>query len=231
MEEELERDMKPKLIEDLGMRYPTGKSKHKTRLGIYECQYCMQEFVGHTYNIKSGSAKSCGCQKHKPREKSIKHGLRSNRFYSTWRQMLQRCNNHADIGYIYYGARGITVCEEWLDIRNFVDWAEKTYPNLEGYTLDRIDVNMGYSPNNCRWADIITQNINQRMKKSNTSGYTGVSYHKTKNKWTANIGINNKLKHLGQFDSKEEAVQARDNYIIENNLPHKLSTDYKKEES
>ncbi len=227
MEEDLEKDMTPRLIGDLGMRYPTEKSKHKTRLGIYECQYCMQEFVGHTYNIKSGSAKSCGCQKHKPREKSIKHGLRSNRFYSTWRQMLQRCNNHADIGYIYYGARGITVCEEWQDVTNFVAWAEATHPNIKGYSLDRIDNDKGYSPENCTWSDKTTQAINQRMKKSNTSGYVGVIWHIRNKKWGANIGVNNKLKQIGSFKTLEEAVQARDNYIIENNLPHKLSIDCK----
>ena len=61
------------------------------------------------------------------------------------------------------------------------------------------------------------------MKKSNTSGYVGVCFDKYHNKWVSQISFNCKNVRLGRFLTKEEAVQARDNYIIENNLPHKLS--------
>jgi hypothetical protein len=61
------------------------------------------------------------------------------------------------------------------------------------------------------------------------SGYTGVQLNRNKDKWMARIIIGGREKHLGSFLTKEEAVLARDNYIIENKLPHKLSTDYKKE--
>ncbi len=227
MGEELEKDMTPRLIEDLGIRYPAEKSKHKTRLGIYECQYCMQEFVGHTYNIKSGSAKSCGCQKHKPREKSIKHNLTKHRFYSTWHKMLHRCSNVNNKDYKYYGGRGITVCEEWLDVANFIAWCDLTRPDTEGLSLDRIDVDGNYEPNNCRWADASTQALNQRIKGNNTSGFVGVNFRPSENKYVARISILGDRIYLGYFDSIEEAVLARDNYIIENKLPHKLSTDYK----
>lgn len=229
MEEELEKDMTPRLIKDLGIKYPTEKSKHKTRLGIYECQYCGKEFEGHTYNIKSGTAKSCGCQKHKPREKSIKHGLHSNRFYSTWYKMTHRCSNINSKDYKDYGGRGITVCEEWLDVANFVAWAESTHPNIEGMSLDRIDVDGNYEPSNCRWADASTQALNKRIAKSNTSGFVGVDFRPYENKYVARITVLGDRAYIGYFDSIKVAVQARDNYIIENNLPHKLSTDYKKE--
>lgn len=232
MEGELERDMKPRLIEDLGTRFSTEQSKQKQRFGLYECQYCGKEFEANSYNIKySKVAPSCGCQQHKPREKSIKHGLHSNRFYSTWYKMTHRCSNTNSKDYINYGGRGIIVCEEWLDVRNFVAWCDLTHPNIEGYTLDRIDVNGNYEPSNCRWADTLTQRLNQRISTSNTSGFVGVDFRPSENKYVARITVLGERVYLGYFDSIEEAVQARDNYITQNNLPHKLSTDYKREDS
>lgn len=226
MKEELERDMKPKLLEDLGMRYPTEKSRQKRRFGLYECQYCGREFEVRVYSVKIGNARSCGCQINKQK---ITHGRSNSRFYETWNNMVGRCSNPNNKDYKDYGGRGITVCGEWLDVANFVAWAESTHPNMEGYTLDRIDNDKGYSPENCTWSDKTTQAINQRIKKNNTSGYVGVSYYDRGGVWTAYISINNARKHIGSFPTIEEAVQARDNYIIENSLPHKLSTDYMKE--
>ena len=123
------------------------------------------------------------------------------------------------------------MCEEWLDPKTFLEWCDLTHPNQEGYTLDGIDNDKGYSPENCRWADKTTQVLNRRIMKNNKSGVVGVRYHSRDGVWTAYISVNNTRKHIGQFDSKEEAVQARDNYIIQNNLPHKLSTDYKREDT
>ena len=226
MEQELEkdsgRDMTPRLIGGTYMKYPNENITRKYRYGLYECQYCGKEFEARAKDIKSGNTKSCGCQKG-----GITHGLSYNQFYDTWKNMMGRCYNLKNKHYKSYGGRGISVCIDWQDLANFVSWAESTY--IEGMTMDRINNDLGYHPDNCRWVTKSEQAINRRMKGINTSGYTGVSYHKTKNKWTANIGINNKLKHLGYFNSVQEAVQARDNYIIQNNLPHKLSTDYKKE--
>ncbi len=216
--EELEKDMIPILIEDLGMRYATEKSSRKYRYGLFECAYCKKEFEAVFNNVKTGCTKSCGCQKG-----GITHGLCNNKFYNTWKQMVGRCNNPKNKNYKDYGGRGIIVCEEWLDVRNFIEWAEATHPNIEGLTLDRIDNDKGYSPENCTWSDKTTQAINQRIGKNNKSGYVGVIWHIRNKKWGANIRINKILKQIGSFKTIEEAVQARDNYIIENGLPHKLS--------
>ena len=215
--EDIEKDMKPRFIIDLGMRFMTEKSTRKYRYGLYECQYCNKEFEGGVDSVKRGHIKSCGCLK------GELHGLTSHKFYGTWRQMVQRCTNPKHKNYGDYAERGITVCEEWLDIKNFIAWAESTHPNEGGYTLDRIDNDKGYSPENCRWADKTTQVINQRMKKNNTSGYVGVIWHIRDKRWVVNIKISKKLINLGSFKDKIEAVLARDNYIIENGLPHKLS--------
>ena len=225
MGEEVVKDMTPRLIKDLGMRYPTEISPRKYSFGLYECQYCGKEFEAQSNNIKHG-LKSCGCQR-----KGINktHGLTYNKFYKTWYGMLQRCNNPKIKAYKNYGGRGITVCEEWLDVRNFVAWSESTYPNIEGYTLDRINNDKGYSPENCRWVDRATQGLNQRMKKNNTSGYVGIYWNNKNNNWKAFIYLSNGRFNMGTFSTKEEAILTRDNYIIENKLPHKLSTEYKKE--
>ena len=207
--------MTPKLIGEVYKKFPTKTSKQKATYGLFECQYCKKEFETQINSVKRGQTRSCGC--------FATHGLSSNKFYVTWYNMTQRCTNPKDKGYKDYGGRGITVCEEWLDVANFVAWCDVTHPNIEDATLDRIDNDKGYSPENCTWSDKTTQAINQRIMKNNKSGYVGVSYYSKTRVWTAYISVNNTRKHLGYFNSVQEAVQARDNYIIENNLPHKLS--------
>ena len=220
MEEEnvIEKDMTPKLI---GETKPTETSQQRYKYGVYMCQYCGKEFETQISNVKRGHTKSCGCF-----TANRTHGLRNHRFYKTWKHMVDRCNNPKIKAYKDYGGRGISVCEEWLDIRNFVDWCDLTHPNQEGYTLDRINNDKGYSPENCRWVDKSTQAINRRMRRTNTSGFVGVGFNKSKGKWEASLKLNNIYKYIGRFNTIEEAAQARDNYIIENNLPHKLSTEY-----
>ena len=216
--EEVEKDMTPKLIGEVYKKFPTEKSAQLVTYGLYECQYCKNTFEAIFNNVKGGNTKSCGC--------FATHGLSSNKFYQTWYDMKYRCYNTMRQDYKDYGARGITVCEEWLDVRNFVAWAESTHPNRKGVSLDRIDNDKGYSPENCTWSDKTTQAINQRIKKNNTSGYVGVVWYKPLSKWMVQIMVNRKNKNLGYYQNIEEAVQVRDNYIIENNLPNKLSTQY-----
>lgn len=95
---------------------------------------------------------------------NYKHGLWSHELYSTWRNMLSRCYNPKDHRYKSYGAMGIDVCERWHDINNFIaDMG--TRPT--GLSIDRIDFTKGYSPENCRWADDLTQGRNRRYAKLN----------------------------------------------------------------
>lgn len=97
---------------------------------------------------------------------SYKHGhaftKQHTKTYDSWFNMKHRCYYEKDVNYKNYGGRGITVCERWLDFKNFLeDMGEKP----EGFTLDRINVNGNYGPSNCRWADGYTQAINKRPKK------------------------------------------------------------------
>lgn len=86
---------------------------------------------------------------------------RTVRLYNTWKNMIARCSNVKTKCYPYYGGRGIIVCEEWLDYDNFYEWAMSN-----GYddtlTIDRINVNGNYNPNNCRWVDKEVQANNTR---------------------------------------------------------------------
>jgi len=215
-----EKDMTPILIKDLGMEYATEHSKQKTHYGLFECQYCGKEFRAMLHLIKVGHTKSCGCIV----GKHTKHKLTHHKLYGIWRNMMQRCYNEKMDSYIYYGGRGIGVCKEWHDTKNFIDWAEETY--IVGMSLDRIDSNGDYMPNNCRWVDKTLQTINRRVFKNNTSGYVGVCYNKNSKKWKSYVYIHKKHIYLGLFEDKMEAVKARDDYIKEHNLPHKLSTEY-----
>ena len=224
MEEEAVEDMTPRLIGETFRKYPTETSKQKATYGLFECQYCKKEFETNIQSVKRGDTKSCGCQKCTG---LITHGVTKHRLYHIWFGLVDRCTNPNHNRYKDYGGRGIIVCEEWLDVKNFI---EDMYPSyMEGFTLDRIDNDKGYSPDNCRWADATTQAINKRIKKTNTSGFVGINLELRCCKWVARVSIAGKENWIGSFKTIEEAVQARDNYIIENNLPHKLSTEYKKE--
>ena len=207
-------------IKDLGMMYPTESSKRKYRFGIYKCGFCGEEFRTLINSVKNGHTKSCGCyQKRRTSESQKTHGLRSTRLYTVWADIKRRTLNPKNKRYSDYGGRGITICDEWLDVQNFYDWAmENGYEENKGLSIDRIDNNGNYCPENCRWTTSIIQNRNRRIRKDNTSGYRGVSYHKDNNKYIAKIRVNKKRIHLGTFKTAVEGAIAYNNYIIENNL-------------
>lgn len=126
--------------------------------------------------------------------------------YTSWQQMLDRCNNKDSERYKDYGSRGITVCERWLSFENFLaDMGERP----SGLTLERINNEEGYFKNNCKWASYAEQNENKRKYKNNSSGYTGVSWDKRTKKWVAYINRAGCRITLGHFCHLENAVRAR----------------------
>ena len=210
---------KPILIEDLGRIFPTENSKQKTRFGVYKCGFCGTKFKANTNDIKSKNTKSCRCySKRRTSETHKTHGLIGTKLYTIWANIKDRVSNLKTFHYINYGGRGITICEEWKnDFMSFYNWAMENGYSDE-LSIDRIDNDGNYEPNNCRWTTRTIQNRNQRIQKNNTSGYKGVSYNKGNNKYIVRININKKNIYLGTFTTAEEGVIAYNNYIIENNL-------------
>lgn len=96
---------------------------------------------------------------------NYKHGYKHTRIYHIWVDMRQRCNNPHNYSYAYYGGRGIKVCEEWeQSFPAFLLWSENNGYTDE-LTIDRIDCNSDYCPDNCRWVDRKTQSINKRNSR------------------------------------------------------------------
>ena len=111
-----------------------------------------------TNSLRRGNTKSCGCQKRDSTvARNTTHGNSKHPLYQRWAGMVQRCRNPNHIGFANYGGRGIKVCERWLNFENFL--ADMGMP-APGESLDRIDPNADYKPENCRWATAAKQSRN-----------------------------------------------------------------------
>lgn len=157
--------------------------------------------------VLSGHVKTCGCSRKISNNR--KHNLSHTKLYNTYYKMRERCEHKKCPAYKNYGGRGITVCDEWkTGFDAFLKWA-----NESGYsdelTLDRIDVNKGYSPQNCRWVDFVTQQNNRRNNRlisfngethtvSEWSRITNISpytlYERLKRGWTVEKTLSLPLK-------------------------------------
>ena len=184
-----------------------GKKGRATRWNC-ECE-CGNSKVIAGCDIRSGHTKSCGCY-HKERTSYVKttHGMSGNTEYNSWACMKNRCYSISDKAYKYYGDRGIIVCDRWLEsFDNFyADMGDKPTPS---HSIDRINNDGNYEPNNCRWATKREQAINRRMQNNNTSGVTGVSWRDDVKKWSSKICVNGNQKYLGSFTDKTKAIDAR----------------------
>lgn len=159
-----------------------GVKNHHTQW-LCQCD-CGLTTLSYAYQLNSGSKKSCGCLriekacKHIPPAKkgaenpTYKHGGKSGeteRLYYTWWNMLKRCDTQSANRYEFYGGRGIRVCEEWKDYATFRDWAyangyyeqDKSLLRRDKLSIDRINPNGNYEPQNCRW---ITLSENVRLR-------------------------------------------------------------------
>lgn len=118
------------------------------------------------------------------KERETNHGMCKSSEYYTWSSMGNRCNNKNDPSHYRYGGRGISICKRWQKFKNFYeDMGDKPAP---GYSIDRIDNNGNYEPDNCRWATVAQQANNQRTNV--LIEHNG----KTQNmkQWSSELGIN-----------------------------------------
>lgn len=179
---------------------------------------CGVLFISVIDSVKRGKTRSCGCVNTVSRIAICKakktHGLSRTPLYVCWVRIKQRCTNKNSKDYPLYGERGITVCDRWSNsFENFHTDMQPTY--VKGLELERLNPNLGYSPENCVWATESTQAWNQRKPKNNTTGRTGVSRASRARKdgsipYTAAISKDGKEYFLGTFDTFEQAVKVRE---------------------
>ena len=191
---------------------------HGHRYFRFMCE-CGNEITSPISAVKNGHIKTCGkCRG--------SHKMSHTKIYKIWAGIKSRCYQPSCSIYYKYGGRGITMCDEWRNSpENFFKWAfENGYK--EGLTIDRINSDKGYSPNNCRWATYQEQNSHLKMLKTNKSGYRGISWDKESKKWLCVISINNKSHRIGAYKTQLEAVAARNKFIDDNNLIYHQKNTY-----
>lgn len=186
-----------------GNFFLTGQGKRK-----WECLCdCGKVAWVVTNNLVSGKTKSCGCWNEEVKTKMhTKHGMSQSRMYNIWSNMKSRCECKTNDAYALYGGRGISVCKEWHDFEKFEKWAKENGYD-EKLTIDRIDNNGNYCPENCRWATAKEQGNNTRSCRKIT--YKGET--KTMRGWEEEMGLSKgviywRLKHGW---SEKEAIETK----------------------
>ena len=159
---------------------PNGKS-------MWRCQCeCGSICVVRGSKLTSGHTKSCGCyNRDNVKERSSTHGMSRTRLYNIWRVMLKRCYYKNATNYESYGGRGVRVCDEWRDFVEFQKWA-LTHGYSDELTIDRISNDGDYTPENCRWVDMMVQSRNTSRNRVIT--FRGET-HCMKD-WSDILGIN-----------------------------------------
>lgn len=195
------------------------EEKSTTNGIIWKCKCDCENFVFvSTRDLRSGNTKSCGCFR---TDKLTTHGLSGHPLIDTLKGMIRRCYNKNFKYYKNYGGRGIKVCKEWKnDKKSFYNWAIKNGWK-KGLTIDRIDNDGDYCPENCKFISKRKNSRKTGIKRSNnTSGYRGVSLNKASGKYQSYYHKDEKMIHLGFFKSAKTAAIVRDQAVIENELNH-----------
>lgn len=173
--------------ERFGLLVVMKRTANRKRAVMWECQCdCGNITNVDTGSLKNGHTRSCGCARADScRQIATKHNGSNSPLYVIWVDMKRRCSDNRDPCYKNYGQRGISVCKEWLEsFACFREWAENN-----GYqtklTLERIDNNRGYCPENCKWATVKEQSNNRR----NNINITFNGQTKTLKQWSESIGL------------------------------------------
>ncbi len=163
---------------------PNGKTKAGKMLWLCQCE-CGNLVTISGVSLRNGNTRSCGCVvKEKLQQRNTRHGKCGTRLYRIYRGMVQRCNDPKQKCFAQYGGKGIAICDEWREYSAFEKWAFANgyAPNL---TIDRIDNNGDYCPQNCRWVDSFMQAHN----KSNNRMITYNGKTQTISEWARELGV------------------------------------------
>lgn len=193
--------------ERFGKLVAVRKCNNKKGKRIYwECLCdCGNVIVISSNNLRSGHTKSCGCFALEMKKKNAtKHNMCKSRIYKEWNRMIDRCRNTKSVEAHRYVLRGITVCDEWKNsFETFMLWSlENGYD--DNLSIDRIDNDKGYSPDNCRWVDRKTQCRN----KSNNIVLEYNGEKKTLVEWAELLGIKYGTLHSRIYRDKLSAKEA-----------------------
>lgn len=170
----------------LKVLHECGKDNRGERLWYCKCD-CGKEIIVLSSNLRSNHTTSCGCY----RAENVKtvnktHGFSNTKIYHVWQSIKRRCALKSCKDYPNYGGRGITICSDWTNnFLSFYNWAIAN-GYAENLTIDRIDTNGNYEPNNCRWVTLQTQANNKRNNRMLT--FNGETH--TMKEWSKITGIN-----------------------------------------
>jgi len=149
--------------------HQTGNAPKGGALWLCRC-ICGKERSVLAGDLRNGKSTACGCS-----QSRIARGkpapVKQTRLYVCWQNMRARCNNPKNIGWKHYGAKGIAVCKEWDRFIVFKRWAEDA-GYMDNLSIERIDNSLGYSPENCTWADAKQQARNRSIVRVSPSGKT-----------------------------------------------------------
>lgn len=192
------------VIENLGL------SETKKNTVVVQCSCGSPSFSVRLNAIKQGNTKSCGCLQKEVVSNLVKtHGMTGTSAYGSWQGMKNRCTSPNNCRWDRYGGRGISYPEKWETFDGF--WEDMSEGWYAGADIDRIDFNLNYCKENCRWADRDVGNHNKSKAEDCTSEYKGVYYDKARDKWVARINRNGKVHLQKRFNTELEAALAYDN--------------------
>ena len=208
-----------------------GIGKENRALWRCKCE-CGNEIVVPGKSLRTGNTRSCGClvadlDRERNKKYIMKHGKTKDRLFHVWTSIKSRCQNPSATNYKYYGARGISVCDEWKnDFEAFYQWAmSQGYdPNAKRgeFTIDRIDCNKGYSPDNCRLANCIQQANNRR----NTRYITVDGVRRSQAEWARYYGRGIAIFRHMSVEEAIDRIRAYERYKREHNvstLPRRIT--------